>query len=185
MKSVDRCSKGRYRTRPPTVARSTSASRKPTRLSGTQHTEAQYPGAESPQTWDVSFDPLSGIRAGQLERCRRTHTCPKITHTNTDTEWWQADMSLNTTDSFGRHDVSIPHEVRIYQLSGTQHGGGNPLQQPPAVLPAVPNACQLRSNSNPFLHAQRALLVALRDWVVQRNEASREHSTRQLVVAAW
>ncbi len=138
----------------------------PTRLSGTQHTEAQYPGAESPQTWDVSFDPLSGIRAGQLERCRRTHTCPKITHTNTDTEWWQADMSLNTTDSFGRRDVSIPDEVRIYQLSGTQHGGGNPLQQPPAVLPGFPNNCQLRSNSNPFLHAQRALLVALRDWVV-------------------
>ena len=139
----------------------------PTRLSGTQHTEAQYPGAESPQTWDVSFDPLSGIRAGQLERCRRSHTCPKITHTNTDTEWWQADMSLNTTDSFGTNDVSIPHEVRIYQLSGTQHGGGNPLQQPPAVLPAFPNNCQLRSNSNPFLHAQRALLVALRDWVVR------------------
>jgi hypothetical protein len=138
----------------------------PTRLSGTQHTEAQYPGAESPQTWDVSFDPLSGITAGQLERCRRTHTCPKITHTNTDTEWWQADMSLNTTDSFGTHDVSIPRGVRIYQLSGTQHGGGDPLAQPPAVLPSFPNNCQLRSNSNPFLHAQRALLVALRDWVV-------------------
>ena len=138
----------------------------PTRLSGTQHTEAQYPGAESPQTWGVSFDPLSGVFGGQLERCRQTHTCPKITHTNTDTEWWQADMSLNTTDSFGRRDVSIPHEVRIYQLSGTQHGGGNPLQQPPSVLPTFPNACQLRSNSNPFLHAQRALLVALRDWVV-------------------
>lgn len=138
----------------------------PTRLSGTQHTEAQYPGAESPQTWDISFDPLSGVRAGQLERCRKTHTCPKITHTNTDTEWWQADMSLNTTDSFGRRDVLIPHEVRIYQFSGTQHGGGNPLQQPPAVLPAFPNSCQLRSNSNPFLHAQRALLVALRDWIV-------------------
>src|SRR5215467_6148422 len=138
----------------------------PTRLSGTQHTEAQYPGAESPQTWDVSFDPLSGITAGQLERCRRSHTCPKITHTNTDTEYWQADMSLNTTDSFGTNDVSIPHEVRIYQLSGTQHGGGNPLQQPPAVLPAFPNNCQLRSNSNPFIHAQRALLVALREWIV-------------------
>jgi Alpha/beta hydrolase domain len=138
----------------------------PTRLSGTQHSEQQYPGSESPQTWGVSFDPLSGVRAGQLERCRRSHTCPKIIHTNTDTEWWQADMSLNTTDSFGRRDVSIPHEVRIYQLSGTQHGGGNPLQQPPAVLPAFPNACQLRSNSNPFIHAQRALLVALRDWIV-------------------
>ena len=139
----------------------------PTRLSGTQHTEQQYPGSESPQTWDVSRDPLSGIRAGQLERCRRTHTCPKIIHTNTDTEWWQADMSLNTTDSLGKHDVSIPHEVRIYQFSGTQHGGGNALAQPPAVLPTFPNACQLRSNSNPFIHAQRALLVALRDWTTK------------------
>jgi hypothetical protein len=114
----------------------------------------------------VSFDPLSGITAGQLERCRRTHTCPKITHTNTDTEYWQAVMSLNTTDSTGTEDLRIPPEVRIYDLSGTQHGGGNPLQQPPAVLPAFPNACQLRSNSNPFIHAQRALLVALREWIV-------------------
>jgi Alpha/beta hydrolase domain len=138
----------------------------PTRLSGTQHSEQQYPGAESPQTWGVSFDPLSGITAGQLERCRRTHTCPKITHTNTDTEYWQAVMSLNTTDSTGTEDLRIPPEVRIYDLAGTQHGGGNPLQQPPAVLPAFPNACQLRSNSNPFIHAQRALLVALREWIV-------------------
>jgi Alpha/beta hydrolase domain len=142
----------------------------PTRLSGTQHSEQQYPGAESPQTWDVSFDPLSGIRAGQLERCRRTHTCPKITHTNTDTEYWQAVMSLNTTDSTGTEDLRIPPEVRIYDLAGTQHGGGNPLQQPPAVLPAFPNACQLRSNSNPFIHAQRALLVALREWIVNDTE---------------
>jgi hypothetical protein len=114
----------------------------PTRLSGTQHTEAQYPGAESPQTWDVSFDPLSGIRAGQLERCRRTHTCPKITHTNTDTEWWQADMSLNTTDSFGRRDVSIPHEVRIYQLwqsaPATAGGAADVPERLPATLQQQP-----------------------------------------------
>ena len=142
----------------------------PTRLSGTQHSEQQYPGAESPQTWDVSHDPFSGITAGQLERCRRTHTCPKITHTNTDTEYWQAVMSLNTTDSTGTQDLEIPPEVRIYDLAGTQHGGGNPLAQPPAVLPGFPNACQLRSNSNPFIHAQRALLVALREWIVNGTE---------------
>ncbi|HUC98582.1 MAG TPA: alpha/beta hydrolase domain-containing protein [Candidatus Polarisedimenticolaceae bacterium] len=142
----------------------------PTRLSGTQHSEAQYPGVESPQTWDVSHDPFSGITAGQLERCRRTHTCPKITHTNTDTEYWQAVMSLNTTDSTGTQDLEIPPEVRIYDLAGTQHGGGNPLMQPPAVLPTFPNACQLRSNSNPFIHAQRTLLVALREWIVNGTE---------------
>src|SRR3989442_11108271 len=62
----------------------------PTRLSGTQHTEQQYAGSESPQTWNPSHDALSGITAGQLDRCRLSHTCPKIIHDNTDTEYWQA-----------------------------------------------------------------------------------------------
>lgn len=137
----------------------------PTRLSGTQHTEQQYPGAESPQTWEITYDAVTGIVAGQLGRCRRSHTCPKITHTNSDTEWWQAVMSLNTTDSFGQLDVRIAPEVRIYQFSGTQHGGGDPTAQPPTVLPALPVNCQLRANSNPFLWEQRALLEDLRQWV--------------------
>ena len=113
----------------------------PTRLSGTQHTEAQYPGSESPQTWDVSFDPLSGIRAGQLERCRRTHTCPKITHTNTDTEWWQADMSLNTTDSFGRHDVL--DSARGPDLSALRHAAWRRQSAPAAAGGAAGRAEQL------------------------------------------
>ncbi len=142
----------------------------PTRLSGTQHTEAQYPGGESPSTWGKSYDKLSGIMAGQLDRCRESRTCPKIIHTNTDTEWWQALMSLNTTDSEGKRDVRLPKEVRIYQLSGTRHGGGDPLAQPPAVLPAPPSGCQLRNNSNPTFWAQRALLVALRAWIVDGTE---------------
>src|SRR6266511_1879548 len=37
----------------------------PSRLSGTQHTETQFPGAESPQTWGVSHDAFSGVTAGQ------------------------------------------------------------------------------------------------------------------------
>jgi hypothetical protein len=142
----------------------------PTRLSGTQHTEQQYPGAESPQTFEVSFDPVSGIVGGQLERCRMSHTCPKITHTNSDTEWWQAVMSLDTTDSFAKRDLPIAPEVRIYQFSGTMHGGGDPLNQPPAVLPPFPVDCQLRQNSNPFVWEQRALLEDLREWVINGTE---------------
>ena len=38
----------------------------PNRLSGTQHTEAQYPGQESPQTWDVSTDPIAGVTGGPV-----------------------------------------------------------------------------------------------------------------------
>jgi hypothetical protein len=142
----------------------------PTRLSGTQHTEQQFPGQESPQTWGVERDPIAHITAGQLERCTRTDTCPKITATVTDTEYWQSLMALNTTDADGKHDFDLPRNVRIYFFAGTQHGGGDPLNQPPTVLPNPPANCQLRSNSNPFIPAQRALLVALREWIVDRKE---------------
>jgi len=142
----------------------------PTRLSGTQHTEKQFPGQESPQSWGVSHDPIAGITAGQLDRCRKSDTCPKITATETDTEYWQALMALNTTDADGRHDFAIPPNVRIYHFAGTQHGGGDPLNQPPTVLPTAPNNSQLLSNSNPFIPAQRALLVALQQWITHGTE---------------
>ena len=138
----------------------------PDRLSGTQHTERQFPGAESSQTWGVYHDKISDVKAGQLDRCRKTDSCPKIFHTNTDTEYWQALMALNTTDSEGRRDLKIPKNVRIYLFSGTRHGGGDVRSQPPAVPGNPPVNCQLRTNNNPFIHGQRALLVALRDWIV-------------------
>jgi len=138
----------------------------PDRLSGTQHTERQFPGAESSQTWGVSDDKISGVKAGQLDRCRKSDSCPKIFHTNTDTEYWQALMALNTTDSDSKHDLKIPRNVRIFLYSGTRHGGGDVTMQLPTVVPAPPANCQLRTNNNPFIHGQRALLVALRDWVV-------------------
>ena len=138
----------------------------PDRLSGTQHTERQYPGAESPQTWGRYHDKLSDVNAGQLDRCHRTRSCPKIFHTNTDTEYSQALMALNTTNSESTRDLKIPKNVRIYLYSGTRHGGGDVTRQLPTVVPAPPGNCQLRTNNNPFIHGQRALLVDLRDWIV-------------------
>ncbi|HYS09514.1 MAG TPA: alpha/beta hydrolase domain-containing protein [Myxococcales bacterium] len=142
----------------------------PDRLSGTQHTERQFPGAESSQTWGASTDRIAGVTAGQLDRCRRTRSCPKIFHTNSDTEYWQALMALVTTDSDSKRDLKIPKNVRIYLYASTRHGGGDVTRQPPNVIPAPPNGCQLPNNPNPFIHGQRALLVALRDWVVTGRE---------------
>jgi len=139
----------------------------PTRLSGTQHTERAFPGQESPQSWDASEDAIAGVTGGQLDRCRRSDTCPKIMATVTDTEYWQSLMALNTTDPGGSRDFDTPKEVRIYLFAGTQHGGGDPLAQPPAVQPKPPVNCQLPVNSNPFIPGQRALLMALRDWVIE------------------
>ena len=142
----------------------------PDRLSGTQHTERQFPGAESSQTWGVSHDRISGVKAGQLDRCRKSHSCPKIFHTNTDTEYWQALMALNTTDADSKRDLRIPENVRIYLYAGTRHGGGDVRAQLPTVVPAPPGNCQLRTNNNPFIHGQRALLAALRDWIMHGTE---------------
>jgi Alpha/beta hydrolase domain len=141
----------------------------PTRLSGTQHTEKQFPGQESPATWGESHDPISGITAGQLERCRQSNTCPKITATVTDTEYWQALMALNTTDARGKHDLAIPPEVRIYHFAGTMHGGADPLRDI-TVTPAAPVNCQLPTNPNPFIPAQRALLSDLQEWITDGRE---------------
>ena len=74
-------------------------------------------------------------------------------------------MSLNTTDLFGKKDLVIPPEVRIYQSPSTQHGGGDPTLLP-TVVPSAPVNCQLPTNPNSFIPAQRALLLALRDWIV-------------------
>jgi hypothetical protein len=38
--------------------------------------------------------------------------------------------------------------------------------QLPTVVPAPPGNCQLRTTNNPFIHGQRALLMDLRDWIV-------------------
>ena len=108
--------------------------------------------------------------AVRTDRCRQSQTCPKITTTVTDTEYWQAFMALNTTDAAGERDLPIPSEVRLYLFAGTQHGGGDQLRQPPFVQPKPPLACQLPVNSNSFFPAKRALLVALRDWVVSGKE---------------
>jgi hypothetical protein len=82
-------------------------------------------------------------------------------------------MALNTTDTNGKRDFGIPSNVRIYHFAATQHGGGDPLAQPPTVLPSPPANCQLRSNSNPFIPAQRALLVALQQWITHGKEPPR------------
>ena len=61
----------------------------PGRLAGTQHTEKQYPGPDSPLTYARRNDPLLGEPRGLLDRCTRTNTCPKIIHTMSDIEYWE------------------------------------------------------------------------------------------------
>jgi hypothetical protein len=127
-----------------------------------QHVEKIITAAEdAPFSYGDSTDPVSGIRGGLLDRCTQSRTCPKIFHTNTDTEYWQSGMALDTTDGSG-HDLPIPDNVRIYHFSSTQHVGFNPA----APLPTSTGMCEYLPNANPYVYQQRALLLALRDWVI-------------------
>lgn len=134
----------------------------PGRLAGTEHTEKQYPGPDSPLSYGDTFDPYRHLRAGLLDRCRQTDTCPKIVQTMTDVEYWSASGAIDTTDPLGIRDLPQPSNVRIYQFASTQHGGYSPI----APLPTSTGICQQLPNANSYTYNLRALLVALTRWVV-------------------
>jgi hypothetical protein len=130
---------------------------------GLQHEEKiTTADADAPFSYGDSFDPVSGTRGGLRDRCRQSNTCPKIFHTNTDTEYWQGGMALDTTDAKG-HDLVIPDDVRIYHFASTQHGGFSPV----AAIPTSTGICEYLPNVNPYVYQQRALLVALQRWVAK------------------
>ena len=138
----------------------------PGRLAGTQHTEKQYPGPESPLTYGRAHDPITGETRGLLDSCRETDTCPKIVHTMSDIEYWQASGAGDTTEPSGKRDTHIPHDVRIYEFSSTQHGGFSPV----AALPTSTGICEQLPDANTYTYNIRALLVALIDWVGEGRE---------------
>ena len=102
-----------------------------------------------------------------LDRCRATETCPKIFETMTSAEFWDLRMSPGLVGTSAHADIPLPRNVRRYYYPSTTHGGGAggfSTATSPAVSVAGP--CILPINPNPTREQQRALLVALRDWVV-------------------
>jgi hypothetical protein len=126
-----------------------------------QHEDHLYPTAQPPFGYGDSVDDIAGDAGGILDTCRRTRSCPRIIQTVSSTEYWQGRMSLDTTDVHGRFDLHQPGDVRLFHFAGTQH-------VPAAV--AATGICQQLSNPNLYQHGLRALLVALRGWVVSDAE---------------
>lgn len=67
--------------------------------------------------------------------------------------------SLNVADGIGR-TVPLPKNVRLYFLSGFQHGGNNP----PPSFPGPAGMCENSTNPNYHGPTVRALLMALNAW---------------------
>jgi hypothetical protein len=129
----------------------------PTRIPPSGHGFMYFPAATFPYAYDTQADPFTGKRDGNLARCTASNTCPKIVHMHTGTEYWQGGGSLITTDPLGRTDATIPENVRIYQMSGTQHAGAER---------GMPNGvCAMAMNPVDYRPLLRAALVNLDRWV--------------------
>jgi Alpha/beta hydrolase domain len=122
------------------------------------------PGSEPVLWWEDYTDVARGRNtAGMLDRCRATHTCPKILETFGATEFWDLRMSPGLIGTMANVDIPLPPEVRRYWYPGTTHGGGGGGFN----LASGGSGCVLASNPNPESDTQRALFVDLTDWVTK------------------
>jgi hypothetical protein len=139
------------------------------RFAATSHGNAfeatQFPFANASET------DIAGSRDGLLSRYTPEQQ-PKIFYTNTPVEYWTGGRAaaLTHTSVDGAHDLTLPDNVRIYLLAGTQHTVGS--FPPPRTVPAGAPAFAARNvagqelgNPTPQDNVMRALLQALHRWV--------------------
>ncbi|MCL4792958.1 MAG: hypothetical protein KJZ84_00270 [Bryobacteraceae bacterium] len=110
-----------------------------------------FPFTDLPQTC-----PATGRRDGLIERTPPALR-PKLIYTNGSAEYWSRAAALIHTTPDGRADTPLPENVRLYVLSGAQHGPGS----------WPPRRSGTRYLLNPLDHRpfQRAVLAATHAWV--------------------
>jgi hypothetical protein len=123
------------------------------------------PGSEGVLWWsDYQDEERQRPAAGLLDRCRATHTCPKIMETFGSTEFWGLRMSPDLVGTRADRDIPLPPEVRRYYFPGVTHGGGRGGFE---TKPQPGGSCALAANPNSTAESMRALERALIDWVVK------------------
>jgi hypothetical protein len=122
------------------------------------------PGSEGVVWWAPYEDRARGLpRAGLLDRCTATRTCPKIIEAFGSTEFWGLRISPDLIGTDAAADIPLPDSVRRYYYPGTTHGGGRGGFDVDGV---TGGACTLPNNPNPEADTTRALTRALVAWVV-------------------
>jgi hypothetical protein len=104
----------------------------------------------------ATTDPISGRADSRYARCIATGTCPLSVELNSANEYWVKAGSLLHTDPTGTIDLPDSPYTRNYLISSHQHGVGNAT---------VKGACQQFQNPLNSGPVQRALFVALDEWV--------------------
>ena len=124
---------------------------------GSQHEDNWYSSDFFPFNTVPQEDPVTGRKGDTFARSRAKKSLPKIFFTESATEYWCRAGSLLHTDTEGTKDSAIDPNVRIYHITGGQHGA-SPRSRRNASYQNPTNGLDYR----PFL---RALLVALDRWV--------------------
>jgi hypothetical protein len=121
-------------------------------------------GTDGVNWWTHAADPVRGNPAGGLlDRCTAAKNCPKIVELLGSAEFYSLRASMAFAGTSATRDLPLPLNVRRYYVNSTTHGGGAGgfnLQEH-----EVKN-CVLQVNPNPETPTRRALLLALKQWVV-------------------
>ena len=117
---------------------------------------SSFPATRFPYT-DLEQRNAQGARDGILASYTPDQM-PKVIYTNTSVEYWGQGRAaaLTHTTIDGKSDATVPENVRIYLLSGTQHGEA-------AFPPSFGNG-QAMGNPTPQANVMRALLRAAHQW---------------------
>ncbi len=118
-----------------------------------------YTQTKFPIRYEMMTDPVTGKRDGLGARIPAGLE-PKIMEVDTESEYYDRGRvdSLRHISMDGGTDLPDPPNMRIFLLAGARHGSGSwpPNQAESQQLPVDPLE---------YRFAQRALLVALDDWV--------------------
>ena len=123
-----------------------------------QHEDHDFPGDQFPFSYAETTDPLTGRTDSVFAQCNATDTCPKLIHTDTSTEFWQARASLVSTAPSGE-PLTMPDGVRLFFLAGAPHFNGW------GGAPGDAATCLYQSNPVSAAPTMRALFVAMDGWV--------------------
>ncbi|MBI2888098.1 MAG: hypothetical protein HYY02_12965 [Chloroflexi bacterium] len=125
------------------------------------------PGNPFPFTYTPETDPLLRQTDGLLDRVAARGVTPRIIAMNSGVEYWWSGASLTHTDVAGTRDIEPPPDVRIYYMTGTQHGRGSlPLSDTNAEGARL----QYPLNTIDYRPLQRAALMNLDRWVREEVE---------------